>query len=291
LSKQPTDEHTISVIQSAELTPHAAALVVMYGEHLGRKFDLKTKLTIGRGEDTEIQVNHSAVSRYHACIELKGEVSSISDLDSTNGTVVNDHHVEGRQVLKHGDFIKVGGTVFKFLASRNIEASYHEAIYRLSTIDGLTGAHNRRHFDDVLKHEFARALRHERPLSLLILDIDNFKKLNDTGGHLAGDLVLKQLAQTVQLMVRTEDTFTRYGGEEFSLVLPEMKVEQAVLLGERLRSAIESKRFEMDKVVFPVTASVGAAQLIASDSVVSLLARADEKLYAAKAAGKNRVCA
>jgi two-component system, cell cycle response regulator len=266
-----------------------AALVVMYGENLGRKFDLRQPLTIGRGEEAEVQINQTSVSRLHARIEVREGQAVLSDLGSTNGTIVNDEEVREKRVLQHGDFVKVGRTVFKFLASQNIEASYHDAIYRLSTVDGLTGAHNRRFFDHAAQQEMARAKRHERALSLLLLDIDNFKALNDTAGHLAGDHVLRAFTNALLPSVRMEDTLARFGGEEFALLLPEMSLFQACLLAERLRSKIESTRFEFDGLHFQVTVSIGVVQCMPEDSFASFLSRADEKLYAAKAAGKNRV--
>jgi two-component system, cell cycle response regulator len=270
--------------------PKSPALVVMYGQQLGRKFDLdRAELTIGRGDDVEIQIDQPSVSRRHARIDVSNLGAKLVDFNSTNGTLVNDTQVVNERALHHGDYIKVGSTVLKFLTANNLEANYHEAIYRLNTTDGLTGAANRRQFDEALKREVSRSSRHARPLSLLVFDLDNFKALNDTHGHLAGDSVLKLFAQTIAPTVRSEDLFARFGGEEFVLLAPEMTAAQSTLLAERLRKSVEALRFEFDAQTLNVTVSIGVAELKPPETKEDFVKRADANMYAAKAAGKNRV--
>src|SRR4030095_8609 len=137
----------------------------------------------------------------------------VEDLGSTNGSYVNDVPVQ-RSVLRDNDFLKIGAAIFKFLSCAGVEASYYEEIYRMTIIDGLTGAHNKRYFLEFLEREAARCARHRRPVSLRMFAIDHFKKINDTHGHLTGDYVLKEMSKRLLGRVRREELLARYGGEE-----------------------------------------------------------------------------
>lgn len=269
-----------------------AALVVIYGLDLGRKFDLTREETlIGRSSKADIQIDQEAVSRNHARITNTTKGVRIEDLGSTNGTFVNDDVAQGGRSLQNGDLVKIGRTIFKFIAGGNIEAAYHDEIYRLTTMDGLTQIYNRRYFDEQLDREVSRSRRYERTLSLVMLDLDHFKEVNDTFGHLAGDSVLKQLASTVRTRIRREDVFARYGGEEFALLLPEISLGGARQLAEKVRKLVERQRFEFDKQVIPVTLSLGVATLAPHHREATELVRAaDERLFEAKTEGRNRVC-
>lgn len=269
-----------------------AALVVIYGLELGRKYDLRTEQTlIGRAAKAEIQVDQESISRNHACITNTSRGVFIKDLGSTNGTFVNDEPVQGEQSLRNGDLVKIGRTIFKFIAGGNIETAYHDEIYRLTTMDGLTQIYNRRYFEEALEREVSRSRRYERSLSLVMFDVDHFKQVNDRYGHLAGDHVLKQLASTLRTRIRREDVFARYGGEEFGLLLPEIDLAGAVALADKARRLVEKQRFEFDKNVIPVTVSLGVAILESTHrDLVDLKRAADGKLYEAKSAGRNRVC-
>ena len=171
-----------------------ACLVVIYGLELGKKFNLnRPQIIIGRSSKADIQIDQEAVSRNHCKIINTGNAIMLRDMGSTNGTYVNDEMID-EYVLRDGDFIKVGRCIFKFLSGNNIENAYHEEIYRLTTVDGLTQMFNRRYFVETLEREIGRALRYRRDLSLIMFDIDRFKGVNDSFGHLAGDHVLKHLA-------------------------------------------------------------------------------------------------
>ncbi|MBX7101919.1 MAG: GGDEF domain-containing protein [Myxococcaceae bacterium] len=283
----------ITVISKISERPVAqdAALVVIHGLDLGRKYDLaKPTLVIGRSSKCAVQVDQESVSRNHARISSQDGVVTVEDLESTNGTYVNDEPVKAKVQLRNGDLIKVGRTIFKFLAGGNIEAAYHDEVYRLTTVDGLTQAFNRRYFEDTLERELSRCSRYGRALSLIMLDIDNFKVINDSHGHLAGDYVLRQVSAAIKTKIRREDILARYGGEEFALLLPEVDLKGAAALAEKTRKLIEKHRFEFDKAVMPVTVSAGVAT-IASKSAdpAELVREADLRLYAAKESGRNRV--
>jgi len=194
--------------------------------------------------------------------------------------------------MRDGDLIKIGRTIFKFLTGGNIENAYHEEIYRLTTIDGLTQIFNKRYFLETLEREIARSHRYRRELSLVMFDIDHFKKINDSFGHLAGDYALKHLAQTVKTRIRREDCFARYGGEEFSIVLPEIDGLNSKPFAEKIRQLVEVTDFKFENTSMPLTISMGVATLdMDSTDPQALIKRADERLYEAKSSGRNCVCA
>ena len=266
-----------------------ACLVVIYGLELGRKYNLDTaNVVIGRSSKSEIQIDQESVSRNHAKIINTGKSIILRDLGSTNGTYVNDQLID-EYVLRDGDFIKIGRTIFKFLSGGNIENAYHEEIYRLTTVDGLTQIFNRRYFLEQLDREVSRAKRYRRELSLILFDIDHFKTINDTFGHLAGDYVLKQLATVVKGKIRREDILARYGGEEFAIILPEIDATNASSFAEKIRKLVEKAPFKFEDTKITVTVSVGVATCADPDDAPALIKRADDKLYEAKGAGRNVV--
>jgi len=288
--------HQITTVTAVAHVPEplvvqSAALVVIHGEGLGKKYDLTdAPCRIGRAPNSDIVVDQDSVSRVHALVTNEDGRATVRDVGSTNGTFVNDEAVEGDARLRNGDLIKVGRTVFKFLASNNLEAAYYDEIYRLTTLDGLTQVYNRRFFEETLDREVSRCRRYERNLSLVLLDLDHFKKVNDCFGHLAGDAVLKGVASTIRARVRREDMLARFGGEEFGLILPEIDLEGARRMAEKTRALIEETEFRFDGQHVPVTISAGVASLQRQhDDPQKLVSRADEKLYEAKNSGRNRV--
>ncbi len=279
----------ISKISERPAHPHSA-VVVIYGHELGRKYDLVDQtLVVGRSSKADIQIDQESVSRNHAKMIAGPKGVTVEDLGSTNGTFVNDVPISGVAQLRNGDLIKIGRTIFKFIAGGNIEAAYHDEIYRLTTVDGLTQVFNRRYFEEALDREISRCNRYGRALTLALLDIDHFKKINDTFGHLAGDSVLKQLAGAVKAKIRREDVFARYGGEEFALLLPEVDVPGALKLAEKVRRLVEAHTFTFEGQKIPVTVSLGLASLSANQAGPELIKAADARLYQAKSAGRNRV--
>lgn len=295
MAKNETVVTVISKISDKPIDHLDAALVVIYGTELGRKYDLSHRETVvGRSSKADIQIDQESISRSHAALVQQKNQVLIRDLGSTNGTFVNDEPVSGELSLRNGDLVKIGRTIFKFIGGGNIEAAYHDEIYRLTTVDGLTQVYNRRYFEETLEREISRCNRYNRALSLVLIDIDRFKRINDTFGHLAGDYVLKQLAGTIRPKIRREDVFARYGGEEFALLLPEIELDGAQKLAEKARRLVEEQRFEFDHQVIPVTISLGVATAAASAGDgrqgPELVKASDEKLYQAKSEGRNRVC-
>ncbi len=290
-TKNPRSKTIVTVVSKAAEKPpaQAACLVVIYGLELGRKHNLKSaNLVIGRSSKADVQIDQESVSRHHAKITGDGGSIVVRDLGSTNGTYVNDQLID-EYVLKDGDFIKVGRTIFKFLSSGNIENAYHEEIYRLTTIDGLTQVFNRRYLLEQLEREVSRAKRYRRALSLIIFDIDRFKLVNDTYGHIAGDSILKQMATVVRGKIRREDVLARYGGEEFAIILPETAAPNAVAFAEKVRRLVEKAPFSFEDTNIVVTVSVGVAGSDGAQDAAALVQVADEKLYEAKNLGRNCV--
>jgi diguanylate cyclase (GGDEF)-like protein len=271
-----------------------ACLVHIYptGPSMGCRYPLRDRqLLLGRGDESDIKLQDHSVSRKHAKIEPSAEGYYVQDLQSTNGTFVNDRQIDGPSLLQDGDYLRVGNCIYRYLAGGNIEAEYHEEIYRLTILDGLTQIHNQRYLSEFLDREVARSQRHGRPLSLLMFDIDRFKSINDSFGHLCGDFVLRELAGVVKSSVRKEDLFARYGGEEFVLVLVETPHEEATAVAERLRETIAEHPFRFEATPVRLTISIGVSSTSGDPPVspAELLKTADERLYQAKRAGRNKV--
>jgi two-component system, cell cycle response regulator len=271
-----------------------ASLVLIYppSQTIGRRFTLGTGQTvIGRTSTNTIHNPDDTVSRHHARIDFgSGGKYTVTDLDSTNGTFVNDVRVKS-QPLRDGDYLRVGSCIYRFLASGNVEAQYHEEIYRLTVLDPLTNLHNRRYMLEVLEREVARAVRHKRPLAVALFDIDHFKAINDRFGHVAGDRALCEVSRRVRALVRTEEILARYGGEEFVVILSESDRASGRAFGERLRAAIAAEPFVFDGKPHRVTVSVGVSTTEGRDLCTpdDLLRRADELMYTSKQGGRNRV--
>jgi diguanylate cyclase (GGDEF)-like protein len=281
----------ISTLNVRSAVNRDCCLVQIHGPELGKKYVLEeVDLTIGRDENNSIVVDLDNVSRRHARISSKQGRMFVEDLGSTNGTYLNDQEVLSPQPLRSGDLVKVGGSIFKFLDGDNIETQYHETIYTLTIADGLTGVSNKRYFLEYLEREMGRSHRYHRALSLMMFDIDHFKKINDVHGHLAGDHVLRELAQSIKRLVRREQCFARYGGEEFALVMPEDGSDKARLFAEKIRKMIEEKQFIFEDKEIPVTISIGLADMTPDmTEPTQFIKVADANLYRAKKAGRNQV--
>jgi diguanylate cyclase (GGDEF)-like protein len=270
-----------------------ACLVHIYptGPGMGRRYPLgNTRLVIGRESDCDIVIDDQSVSRRHACVQPEEDSYTLFDLQSTNGTYINDQMIS-QSKLKDGDHVRIGNGIYRFLTGGNVEAEYHEEIYRLTIVDALTETYNKRYLLEFLDRELARSARFGRPLSLLMFDIDLFKALNDELGHLGGDFVLRELAGRVRKNTRKEEVFARYGGEEFAIVLVETGLAPALEKAEKVRQLVDSQPFPYEGQSCHVTVSVGVASTSGEESLTAhdLIEKADAKLYHAKHAGRNRV--
>ncbi|MBL9037719.1 MAG: GGDEF domain-containing protein [Archangium sp.] len=272
----------------------AVYLVVVSGSSaVGRMFRLREgDMVLGRGVEVDIQLDDDGVSRKHARVSLKNGEVDIEDLSSRNGTWFAGARIE-RHRLHDGDKVQLGGTTI-------LRLSYHDALdealqrnlYESATIDALTGVLNKKALIDALDRELKYALRHREPLSVVMIDVDHFKRINDAHGHLAGDDVLRSVARALQRTLRGEDVLARYGGEEFAVLLRGTQPPEALVCGERLRAAVAESQVEYEGQMLKVTVSVGVATTSVGDAELlpeALLSRADGCLYRAKQAGRNLV--
>jgi diguanylate cyclase (GGDEF)-like protein len=272
-------------------TGENAYLVVMAGSNLGEMYKLdKARLVIGRGDNADLRLVDDGISRDHAQIINENGRMILEDMGSTNGTFCNGTRVT-RQPLSEGDKILLGSTtILKFSYQDQLEEAFQRQMSESALRDGMTRAYNKRYFGERIESELQYSLRHTAPVSLIFLDIDHFKRINDVHGHQAGDYVLVQLASLAMSMLGEDEVFARYGGEEFAVIARGMDITSAEALSERLRSAVEGNRFVFGDAPIPVTISVGVSYApgLGVATAVDLVARADEALYAAKRAGRNR---
>jgi two-component system cell cycle response regulator len=269
-------------------------LVGMQGQAMGQVVQVVGAVfAVGRQPNSELCLRDSGVSRRHALLRWNASGYDLEDQGSGNGTYVNGERITVR-TLRDGDVVQFGpNMVFRYsVADANQEAMLHH-LYETSVSDPLTGAHNREHMNMRLAEEVSYAKRHNSGLALVMFDIDHFKQVNDTYGHLAGDRVLVALVQKLNGQIRGEDLLARFGGEEFVVLLRTTDLFQAANVAERIRQSVERMRVEYEAKTIEVTVSLGCATLecCAEPSVEELLATADRRLYAAKRAGRNRVVA
>lgn len=217
-----------------------ACLVVLQGSSLGQRLDLdEHTVTIGRDPACELHLDVRSVSRRHAAVWRAGDGYRIRDLGATNPTLLNEHPVK-EAVLADGDYITIGGCVLKFMQRSSVEARYHEEIYQRATRDALTGLCNRRLFLELLERELQRSVQRGYALALLIIDLDHFKSINDSHGHVVGDRVLEQVGAVLQAVARGNALAARIGGEEFAIALPEHDAAAARAVAERIRANVEA---------------------------------------------------
>lgn len=291
-SKRPTTSSTEVVRRpSAPLVPRGvpACIIQVYpaNEQIGHRYEIRGEpLLIGRDAECQVEIDEEGVSRLHARIVAREKEYYLHDLRSQNGTFLNDEPIFLRK-LSDGDFIKIGQRIFRFLGGDNIEALYHAEIARLAMTDALTGVANRRAIMEFLERQVARATRYKRPLSLILMDLDHFKAINDRWGHVAGDETLRLVCARTVGSIRSEEMFGRYGGEEFIRVLPETRAQDAYEAAERMRVLIASAPLEVHGERIQVSISTGIAELSYGDTVSQFIARADGQLYRAKDAGRN----
>ena len=235
--------------------------------------------TIGRGAACDVSAPDNSVSRKHARIDFHNGRFRITDLGSTNGTFVN-HARTKESDLHDGDYVAVGGILYRFLAGGNVEAGYHEEIHRLAVTDPLTGLANRRALLEGLEREHARALRYDRPLSLVVFDVDDFRTIRSRLGHFGGDHTLRALASALRPMVRKDELLARSGGDEFAVCLPEASAAHASVFADRVVRAVAASPLAFEGERYQVTVSAGAATVAAGEEITpaGLMTRAEERL-------------
>ena len=269
-----------------------AYIIVMSGQNVGEMYKVTSdQITLGRGGGADVRLVDEGISRFHCRLQVAGDDVFVEDLKSRNGTFVNGERITQRK-LEDGDKFQLGRTtVVKFGFHDQLEESFQRRMFDSALRDGLTGAYNKRYFLDRLHGELRFSLRHRSPLALLLFDLDYFKAINDTHGHLAGDRVLAEFSGYILDSIRNEDVFARYGGEEFVILCRLIGAGDALRFADRLRRGVESLSIEHEGSRIAISASIGLACLpdLPVDTANQLLRAADRALYQAKSLGRNRV--
>jgi diguanylate cyclase (GGDEF)-like protein len=283
-----TDRATIIEPSVTQETQGQPRLIIVSGLLLGHQVEIEDEpVTIGRGSDCTISLPHPSVSRLHCRIWREDNRYHIQDLESTNRTFLNGKPVM-RAELRDGDQIGVGSNALKFFIGESMEARYHDELIDLAIYDSLTGFYNRRHFLGLLSDEVEKA-KGNRALCLLMLDLDYFKSINDRHGHLVGDQALSGIAQILREESPANAVIGRFGGEEFSMLLRDVTLAEAIGIADKLRVAIATRPLMLRDVQLSTTISIGAAECGPASNSATLLRAADDQLYRAKQSGRNRV--
>lgn len=281
------------------------ALVFLRGELLAVPIPLeRDEVILGRALEADVRVNDARASRLHARINTERRDGSsetryrITDLGSTNGTLLNGRSIT-EAFLQEGDKLMIGEHLLRFDMLDEIDREFQQQIHRLLVHDELTGLLTSKSFFSELRREAARAELESLPFCVLMMDIDHFKQVNDTYGHLAGSQTLEEIGVVIKRALRAGDVAARFGGEEFAAFLLDADYAQGLVAAERVRSAIERHTFpasrrgtgEVEKT-HQITISVGVASFPddARDPI-QLVELADSALYRAKRSGRNRVSA
>ncbi len=295
-----TTRFTTSLLQVPAVQSQSGILVRIYPqEGIGQPFEVGSeKVTVGR-DHASLTLPDDSVSRQHATIHWNGQAHVVTDSGSTNGTYVNEERISSRALVS-GDRVRFGNQLLKYLSAGSLESKYHELVFKIMTTDGLTQTHNKSYFMESFQRELHLGQRTEAPLCLMLLDLDHFKRINDSYGHLAGDKALIEFASRTLNTVRRGDLLARYGGEEFVLLCPRTKFEHGLQLAERIRRAVAEKPVEFETQRIPMTVSIGVVEFSVGSSnertnfdvdslSTVLLAEADKYLYQAKQRGRNQV--
>ncbi len=270
-------------------------LVIISGGRAGEARRLGAGPTVigRRRSKVDVWFRDPAISRMHAAIEPEGDGEFVlRDLDSSNGTLLNGERIDEPIPLREGDKITLGSAVvLKFTTQDELDEQFQRRMYESSTRDELTGASSRSYLIEQMRAEMAYADRHETRLALLFIDLDRFKDVNDTYGHVIGDEVLVELTRRLREVIRDEDLLARYGGEEFAVLVRQVDLPELRDLAERIRERIASEVFETSADPVSVTVSIGIAEYDSSqmETPDAWIRASDEAMYRAKNAGRNRI--
>ena len=289
-------DKTVIITEKVDISERSSSyepyLIQISGRETGQMYHITgSSVTIGRDTACQIILDDPHVSRVHAEILCRGVNDIlIRDAGSTNGIFINGKKIK-EQALLDGDKILIGTRLyFKFVYQDAVDQNYQQNLFRAANIDSLTQLYNKKFFIDALNKEFSYHKRNEQPLSLIMMDVDHFKKVNDAHGHVAGDLVLKTIGQYLQKNIRLENVTARYGGEEFAIILRNVGSDLALHIAERLRKSIEAEKINFRGKTIQVTVSMGIATLEDRpfNTIEDFVQFADELLYEAKEKGRNR---
>ncbi len=290
-------DETTSVADAPEPEPEKterdrAYLIVLAGSGVGEMHKIGNERVLGRGREAQLRFLDDGISRVHCRVYRDGDKLLVEDCGSRNGTFCNGEQLTNPRALQDGDKIQIGRTtILKFTYHDHLDESFQQQMFDSALRDSLTKVYNKRYFSERLESEFQFSDRHEEPLSLLLLDLDHFKPINDRHGHLAGDHALIQFARHVQRTIRNEDVLARYGGEEFAIISRAISNDRATVFAERVRAEIERLKIQFGGTPIPLTVSIGVATVPDRriPRPIDLIEAADRALYAAKHAGRNTV--
>ncbi len=268
-------------------------LYVLAGSLVGRKYPLTESCSsVGRSSKCTICISDKQISRQHFEILLEGGAAVVGDLGSKNGTFVNGVRRD-LSPLKDGDKIQISAaTIMNFAYQDVTESHFHDKLYSMATRDPVTNASNRGHFLTQFAQAYEQTFVDDSALSMLMLDLDHFKQVNDSYGHLAGDLASQKVARALRGELRSDDLLARYGGEEFAALLRDADEDAALAIAERMRTAVAETKMVYQDSEFQVTISIGVASHTVKDpfpDIDSIIREADGCLYASKERGRNRV--
>jgi two-component system, cell cycle response regulator len=285
-----TEQPELDLGGDTEITGRPASLIVVSGPTMGQVHVLSDEAIIGRAPLVDIVIEDPAVSRRHVRLLKRSWDYVVEDLGSINGTYVNGARIMQPYELSSGERIQLGPRVIlRFAYLDPAEEAMHRQLFDSSTRDPLTGSYNKKYLSERLSAEVAHALRHKSSLEIVVFDLDHFKHINDRYGHLIGDSVLRAVADRVHSLIRSEDVFSRFGGEEFVVLC---RGSDAVRLAERIRVAISRIEVATERGIVQVTTSLGVAnlqELGTSGSARALLDKADLRLLEAKRRGRNQI--
>lgn len=281
------------------------ALVFLTGDLLAVPIPLeRAEVVIGRALESDVRINDAKISRRHASLTAARDAADgdrvnyfLTDLNSTNGTFLNGRKITESEPLQNGDKITIGEHILRFELLDEIDREYQLQIRRLISHDDLTGLLSSRSFFSELRREAALTKEEKRPFCVLMMDVDFFKNVNDTHGHLTGSKTLEEIGACIMENLRTGDVAARFGGEEFAAFLLDAELAQGVVAAERIRAEIERRQFSVVRQgkfheTHRLTISIGVAAFPDdSQDPIELVEMADSALYRAKREGRNRVCA
>ncbi|MEK6773792.1 MAG: diguanylate cyclase [Bdellovibrionota bacterium] len=276
----------------ADSAPPVIVILMGPSGYQGKQWAITDGFVVGRAVESHVFIDDKSLSRSHARLDMKNSEVTIVDLGSTNKTVVNGLILAPMApcILKNNDQIKTGNVIFKFLERGNIEAITAQALFEKANRDALTGIYSKGALLERGPEAIKRSEVLNEPLSVMVFDIDHFKKINDSNGHPCGDYVLRELCKAVNKLVRSNDFFARYGGEEFVLILSGTPNKIAGEIAERVRLTIQTHEFEFENKKIPVTVSIGITSKQATESDWAVIFdRADKALFVSKQNGRNRV--
>jgi two-component system, cell cycle response regulator len=305
LSYRPEQLTLADEVESPSLVPrepterNRGVLTLLTGALSGTiiAIDERNDLTLGRSKEAAVLIPDTSLSRIHARVFRRQTPARnefyIEDCASTNGTFVAGERISTATLLDDGVRVSLGRrTALGFSLQDVLEEQALIRAHESAIRDRLTGVYNRGAFDDRLQSEYTASRRRGTSIALLLFDVDHFKRLNDTHGHQAGDVVLRAIAQCAQTTIRAEDVLARYGGEEFAVILRSVSARSASVMAERVRVAVEALRTDWMDTSIGATVSVGLVQAPSAkafESPAAFIAAADAALYEAKHQGRNRV--